>query len=298
MKKTTRMRQLILAEEILVMPGAHDALSAKVIERVGFKALVLGGYSATASRLGRPDVSFLTMTEMVNCLHHIVEAVDIPVFSDADTGYGNVTNVRRTVQEFEKAGVGALFIEDQVFPKRCGHMEGKQIIPTADMVAKIKAAVDARVDEDLVIMARTDAVATDGVDEAIERANIYREAGADLILVEAIRSVEDMRRTNKEVKAPTMANMVEGGKTPILTIKDLQEVGYSCVCIPNATVYATSWALTGLWETLKADGTTNRWTDKMIRFNEFNTLIGLDEVRARESHYYKELFSSLQKQGK
>ena len=298
MKKTSLMKKLILDEEILVMPGAHDPLSAKIIELVGFKALILGGYSATASRLGKPDVSFLTMTEMADCLRNISDVVDIPVFADGDTGYGNVTNVRYTVRAFEKAGVAALFIEDQVFPKRCGHMEGKQIIPTLDMVAKIKAAVDARVDEDLVIMARTDAVATHSVNEAIERANIYREAGADLILVEAVTSVEQMKRTNESIHAPTMANMVEGGKTPILTVKELQDVGYSVVCIPNATVYATAWALKELWSELKKEGTTRNWMDKMIYFDDFNKLVGLNKVRELESYYYKDLFESLRKKNK
>ena len=298
MKKTSLMKKLVLDEEILVMPGAHDPLSAKIIELVGFKALILGGYSATASRLGKPDVSFLTMTEMADCLRNISDVVDIPVFADGDTGYGNVTNVRHTVRAFEKAGVAALFIEDQVFPKRCGHMEGKQIIPTLDMVAKIKAAVDARVDEDLVIMARTDAVATHSVNEAIERANIYRDAGADLILVEAVTSVEQMKRTNENIHAPTMANMVEGGKTPILTVKELQDVGYSVVCIPNATVYATAWALKGLWSELKKEGTTRNWMDKMIYFDDFNKLVGLNKVRELESYYYKDLFESLRGKNK
>jgi 2,3-dimethylmalate lyase len=298
MRKTSVMKKLILDEEILVMPGAHDALSAKIIELVGFKTLILGGYSATASRLGKPDVSYLTVTEMADCLRNISDVVDIPLFADGDTGHGNATNVRQTVRAFERAGAAALFIEDQVFPKRCGHMDGKQIIPTLDMVAKIKAAVDARVDEDLLIMARTDAVATDSVDEAIERANIYREAGADLILVEAVTSVEQMRRTNESIHAPTMANMVEGGKTPILTVRELQDVGYSVVCIPNATVYATAWALRGLWSDLKKEGTTRKWTDRMICFDDFNKLVGLDKVRERESYYYKDLFESLRQRNK
>jgi len=293
MRKTSLMKKLILDEDILVMPGAHDALSAKIIELVGFKALILGGYSATASRLGKPDVSFLTMTEMADCLRNISDVVDIPVFADGDTGYGNVTNVRHTVKAFEKAGAAALFIEDQVFPKRCGHMEGKQITPTLDMVAKIKAAVDARVDQDLVIMARTDAIATDGLDEAIERGNTYVEAGADLILVEAVTSVDQIKRTNESINAPTMANMVEGGKTPILTVRELQDVGYSVVCIPNATVYATAWALKGLWSELKKEGTTRSWMDRMIYFDDFNKLVGLNKVRELESYYYKDLFESL-----
>ena len=164
--------------------------------------------------------------------------------------------------------------------------------------AKIKAAVDARVDEDLMIMARTDAIATDGVQEAIDRANIYLQAGADLILVEAVTSVEQMRQTNQAIPAPTMANMVEGGKTPLLTVQELQDVGYSLVCIPNATVYATAWALRGLWSELKKEGTTKNYMDRMICFNDFNTFIGLDRVRERESYYYKDLFESAKRDRK
>ena len=280
------------------MPGAHDALSAKIIETVGFKAVTMGGYAASAASLAKPDVSLLSLNEYVNIVRNIVEAVDLPLFVDGDTGHGNVTNVQRTVRLFESAGVAGLFIEDQVFPKRCGHMEGKQIISTMEMVAKIKAAVDARVDQDLVIMARTDAVATDGLDEAIERGNRYAEAGADLIFVEAPTSREDMLRTNREIKAPTNAIQIEGGKTPLLTVKELEELGFNVVVYPNVTVYATAWALRGLWEGLKKNGSTKHWLDKIIPFNEFNTLIGLDKVRELESFYYKDLFECLQQQNK
>ncbi|RPJ11982.1 MAG: oxaloacetate decarboxylase [Deltaproteobacteria bacterium] len=298
MKKTTLFRKLMLNKEIFVIPGCHDALSAKIVELVGFKAVTMGGYAASAASLAKPDVSLLTLTEYVNIARNIVQAVDLPLFVDGDTGHGNVTNVGRTVRVFENAGVAALFIEDQVFPKRCGHMEGKQIIPTAEMVAKVKAAVDARVDEDLVIMARTDAIAVYGVDDAIERANLYREAGADLIFVEAPRSVEEMRRINTNVDAPTLAIQLEGGKTPLLTTKDLQEIGFNVVVYPNATVYATAWALKGLWETLKKEGTTRSFTDRMIGFDDFNTLVGLDKIRELESFYYRDLFESLQKKNK
>ena len=298
MKKTTLFRKLMLDKEIFVIPGCHDALSAKIVELVGFKAVTMGGYAASAASLAKPDVSLLTLTEYVNIARNIVQAVNLPFFVDGDTGHGNVTNVGRTVRVFENAGVAALFIEDQVFPKRCGHMEGKQIIPTAEMVAKVKAAVDARVDEDLVIMARTDAIAVYGIDDAIERANLYREAGADLIFVEAPRSVEEMRRINTNVDAPTLAIQLEGGKTPLLTTKDLQEIGFNVVVYPNATVYATAWALKGLWETLKKEGTTRSFTDRMICFDDFNTLVGLDKIRELESFYYRDLFESLQKQNK
>jgi 2,3-dimethylmalate lyase len=298
MKKTTLFRKLMLDKEIFVIPGCHDALSAKIVELVGFKAVTMGGYAASAASLAKPDVSLLTLTEYVNIARNIVQAVDLPFFVDGDTGHGNVTNVARTVREFENAGVAALFIEDQVFPKRCGHMEGKQIIPTAEMVAKVKAAVDARVDNDLVIMARTDAVAVNGIEDAIERANLYRETGADLIFVEAPRSVEEMKRINREVDAPTLAIQIEGGKTPLVTTKELEELGFNVVVYPNATVYATAWALKGLWETLKKEGTTRSYTDRMICFDDFNTLIGLDKIRELETFYYRDLFESLQKQNK
>lgn len=293
MRKTTQLKKLILDEEILVMPGAHDALSAKIIEQAGFKAVTMGGYAASAASLAKPDVSLLTLTEYVHIVRNIVEAVDLPLFVDGDTGHGNVTNVQRTVRVFENAGVAGLFIEDQVYPKRCGHMEGKQIISTEEMVAKIKAAVDARVDQDLVIMARTDAVAISGIDAAIERANRYAEAGADLIFVEAPTSREDMLRSNREINAPTNAIQIEGGKTPLLTVKELEELGFNVVVYPNATVYATAWALMGLWEGLKKNGSTKHWLDKIIPFDEFNALVGLDKIRDLESYYYRDLFESL-----
>lgn len=293
MKKTTLFKKLMLDKEILVMPGCHDALSAKIIETVGFKAVTMGGYAATAASLAKPDVSILSLTENVGITRNIVQAVDLPLFVDGDTGHGNVTNVQRTVREFESAGVAGLFIEDQVFPKRCGHMEGKQIIPTVEMVAKLKAAVDARVDEDLVIMARTDAIATSGINEAIDRSNIYKEAGADLIFVEAPTSLEEMKYINESIDAPTLAIQIEGGKTPFLTTKELEDLGFNIVVYPNATVYATAWALKELWEGLMRDGTTKNFMDKMICFDDFNTFVGLDKVRELESHYYRDLFESL-----
>ena len=177
--------------------------------------------------MGKPDISFLTLIEMVDHIARLTDTVDIPVFVDGDTGHGGVLNVARTVREFERAGAAGLFIEDQVFPKRCGHMEGKQVVGREDMLAKIKAALDARNDSDLVIMARTDALAVLGVDEAIERGILYREAGADLIFVEAPRSIEEMRRINREIDAPTLANNVEGGQTPFLPAKELEGLGYN-----------------------------------------------------------------------
>jgi 2,3-dimethylmalate lyase len=295
MKKTSLLKKLILDNDILVMPGAHDALSAKIIELVGFKALTMGGYAASAASLAKPDVSLLTLTEYVNTARNIAQAVEIPLFVDGDTGHGNITNVQRTVREFENAGVAGLFIEDQIFPKRCGHMEGKQIISTLEMVAKIKAAVDARVDDDLVIMARTDALAVNGIDDAIERGNIYRQAGADLIFVEAPTSKEEMVRINREIEAPTLAIQLEGGKTPLLTTQEIEELGFKVVVYPNSTVYATAWALKELWTELLKNGSTKSFVEKMICFNDFNDLVGLDKIRNLEAYYYHDLLETLKK---
>jgi len=293
MKNTTRFKELILNDEILVLPGCHDALSAKVIEQVGFNAVTMGGYAASAARLAKPDVSLLTLYEYVEIVRNIVQVVDIPFFADGDTGHGNVTNVQRTVRELENTGAAGLFIEDQVFPKRCGHMEGKQIISKMEMVAKLKAAVDARVDEDFVIMARTDAIAVYGTDDAIERANAFSDAGADLIFVEAPTSVEQMKNINESIDAPTMAIQIEGGKTPFLTTKELEELGFNAVVYPNATVYSTAWVLRELWQGLMKEGSTKGAMDRMIRFDDFNKLVGLDKIRESESFYYQDLFESL-----
>jgi len=290
MRKTTRLKELILASEILIMPGAHDSLVARIIEQAGFQAVTLGGYPATANLLGKPDVSLLSMTEMVEYTRRICGAVDLPVFTDGDTGYGNVTNVYRTVKEMERAGAAGMFIEDQVFPKRCGHMEGKQVIPAEEMVAKIKAALDARIDPDFVIMARTDALAVHGIEEAIRRGNLYRETGADLIFVEAPQTIEDMKRINREINAPTLANNVEGGKSPLLTAKKLESIGYNVVVFPIASTYCIAKAVVDLMRELKEKGTTESFLDRMITFTSFNELVGLPDIRKKEEGYLKGLF--------
>lgn len=289
MKKSTLLKQLIHAPEILVLPGAYDALSAKIVQQAGFQAVTMGGYPASAALLGKPDVNLLTLTEMVDHARRIAEAVDIPLFVDGDTGHGNVTNVIRTVREFEKAGVAGLFIEDQVSPKRCGHMEGKQVIPAAEMVAKIKAAVDARVDQDLVIMARTDARAISGLDDAIERGNRYREAGADIIFVEAPVKEKELRRVTSEIDAPTLANMVEGGKTPSYSSREFGEMGFAVVAFPLATIYAAAWAVNTLMKELFRTGTTQGHGDRLITFADFNRLVGLEEIRETERRYYRDI---------
>jgi methylisocitrate lyase len=290
MRKTTRLKKLISASEILIMPGAHDSLVARIIEQAGFQAVTLGGYPATANLLGKPDVSLLSMTEMVEYTRRICGAVDLPVFTDGDTGYGNVTNVYRTVKEMERAGAAGMFIEDQVFPKRCGHMEGKQVIPAEEMVAKIRAALDARTDPDFVLMARTDALAVHGIEEAIRRGNLYRETGADLIFVEAPQTIEDMKRINREINAPTLANNVEGGKSPLLSAKKLESIGYNVVVFPIASTYCIAKAVTDLMRELKEKGTTESFLDRMIPFAFFNELVGLPDIRKKEESYLKGLF--------
>lgn len=283
MRRTTRFRRLVEAKEILVLPGAHDALAARLIEQTGFQALMAGGYSATATLLGQPDTGQLGMTEMAEFYARLCDATALPVFADGDTGYGNVTNVARTVRAYERAGVGGLFIEDQVAPKRCGHMAGKAVIPAEEMVGKVKAALDARVDPDLVIMARTDALTVNGIDDAIERAVLYREAGADLIFVESPRNVSEMRRICREVDAPLMANNVEAGLTPLLTAAELQEIGYAAVMFPVAATYTVARSLSELFGALRKDGTTAAQRRRMIAFDAFNDLVGLPALRRAEA---------------
>jgi 2-methylisocitrate lyase-like PEP mutase family enzyme len=288
MKKTTLLRKLISDPGILVIPVVHDPLCAKIAEQAGIRAIFSAGYANSAAYLGQPDVSLMALTEMVNCASRIVDAVTIPVFADGDTGYGNVTNVIRTVELYEKAGVAGLFIEDQVFPKRCGHMDEKQVIPAEEMAAKIRAAVDARKDPDLVIMARTDSLAVSGIEEAISRANLYHEAGADLLFVEAPESVEQMRRICSEVKGPAFANNLPGGKTPVLNARELQEIGYAVVADATSCTYVIARAVRELFTELARTGSSAALSDRMILFDEFNRLVGLPEIREREREYYSQ----------
>ena len=287
MKKTSLLRKYIIEDSILVMPGAHDALTAKIVEQSGFKALTIGGYSASASILGKPDLSFLSLTEMADCVRRIVDVVDIPVFTDGDTGHGNVLNVRHTVKEIERTGAAGMFIEDQVFPKRCGHMLDKQVIETSEMIAKVKAAVDARVDDDFVIMARTDALAVNGLEDAIERSNLFVEAGADLIFVEAPITIEQMRMITAQIDAPTLANNIEGGKSPLLSATELEKIGYNTVVFPVAATYAVAKVVGDLMTELATTGTTAGFISQMVSFDEFNDLIGLDHLRSLERKYFQ-----------
>jgi methylisocitrate lyase len=285
MKRSTRFRLLVEAPEILLLPGVHDALTLRLAEQAGFAAVTCGGYAATASLLGVPDMAQLGMSEMAEMYARLCDQTELPVFADADTGYGGTANVARTVRAFERAGVAGLFIEDQLAPKRCGHMKGKQVVPAVEMVAKIKAALDARRDGDLVIMARTDARAIEGLEAAVERAQIYREAGADGLFVEAPLTVEEMAYICAEVPGPCMANNVEGGLTPILPASALEEVGYAMVAYTVAASYAIAHAVAGLYATLARDGTSDAWRPNMVDFASFNELVGLSRLRAEEAAY-------------
>jgi methylisocitrate lyase len=283
LRRTTRLKELIAAPDIVVLPGVHDALGCRLAEAAGFAALTAGGYGATATLLGRPDSSQLSLTELAEMYSRFCDATTLPLLADADTGFGNVTNVARAVRLYEKAGVAGLFIEDQVFPKRCGHMAGKDVIAAADWLAKIKAALDAREDPDLVSMARTDAIAVHGLDDAIERAQLAREAGADLIFVEAPADVAAMRRICAEVPGPCLANNVETGMSPLLPAAELQAIGYAAVVFPVAATYAVAHALRALFAELRATGTTASLLPRMLEFGEFNALVGLPAQREREA---------------
>lgn len=287
MKNTTRFGDLLHAKEILPIPVAHDPLCAKIAEISGFDAVCCAGYASSAALLAKPDIDLLTLTEMTDCVRRMVNAVDIPVFADGDTGHGNVTNVRRTVELFEAAGAASVLIEDQVSPKRCGHMGGKEVIEPGQMEAKIEAAVDARGDPDFLVLARTDAVAVHGIDEAIERANRYLDAGADWIFVEAPETIEQMRRITAEVDAPTLANMIPGGKTPLLSTAELQEIGFSAVAFPTVCTYAIAKTVGTLFAELRANGSLADLSTPMLDFESFNRLVGLPEIREREAHYYR-----------
>lgn len=285
MNRTTVFRRLLQEPEILMLPGAHDALTARIIAQCGFKAYTAGGYSATAGMLGAPDISQLSMTEMADFYTRLCDTSPLPILADADTGYGGTTNVARTVRAYERAGVAAMFIEDQVFPKRCGHMDGKRVVSRNEWLEKIKAALDSRVDSDLVIMARTDALAVKGIDEAIIRAHLAWEVGADLLFVEAPTDIEQMKRICSELDGPTLANNVEAGKTPFLTASELQAIGYAAVAYPVAATYTITKAVRELMVTLASEGSTLGMVDRMVSFEEFNNTVGLSDIRAREIAY-------------
>jgi len=282
-----RLRELLSAGGPLVAPGAYDALSARLIEQAGFDAVYMTGFGTTASLIGRPDVGLLSGAEMVDNARRIVAAVDVPVIADADTGYGNAINVVRTVQLYEQAGVAGIQLEDQVMPKKCGHMSGKLLIGAEEMAGKLRAAVEARRDPDLLIIARTDAVAVTGIDDAITRAHAFAAAGADVLFVEAPTSEADIERVAGELRgvAPLVFNWAEGGKTPPLSLERIGELGFSLVIYPIGTLLAATAGIRALLATLKSDGTPVAALPSLPGFDEFTDLIGLPEIQGLEQRY-------------
>jgi len=279
------LRELLARPEPILAPGAYDALSARLIEAAGFPAVYMTGFGSAASLLGRPDVGLLGMSEMVDNARRIAGAVAVPVIADADTGYGNPITVIRTVHEYENAGVAAIHIEDQLSPKKCGHMEGKQLVSVEDMVAKVRAAVAAR-RTDLVLIARTDAGAVEGLDGALNRARLYREAGADVIFFEAPQSEAEIETVAHELSdVPLLFNWAEGGKTPPIAYARLRELGFRIVIFPIGAMLAATRAIRDLLQTIRADGTPAAALAGLPRFGEFLDFIGLPEIQALEQRF-------------
>ncbi len=273
--------------EPVLAPGAYDALSARLVEQTGFEAVYMTGFGTSASLLGRPDVGLLTFSEMVDNARRMVQAVKVPVVADADNGYGNPINVIRTVKEYEAAGVAAIHIEDQMIPKKCGHMEGKHVIEASEMVEKVRAAVEARHSEDFVIIARTDARAVEGMDGALERARLYRNAGADALFVEAPRSEDEVAAVAEEFPdTPLLFNWLEGGETPPVPLERLKELGFGLIIFPLSTMLAATRAIRETLAKIHADGSPiSVMEDRLLPFEEFTDFIGLPEIEDLEERF-------------
>jgi 2-methylisocitrate lyase-like PEP mutase family enzyme len=281
------LHQRLISGNPLLAPGVYDALGALIAAQAGFEALYLSGASIAYSRAGAPDIGLMSMTEVADALAAITERVPLPVIVDADTGFGNALNARRTVRLFERAGAAAIQLEDQTLPKRCGHLSGKSLVSKNEMVGKIKAALDARRSDETLIVARTDAIAVEGVDLALERADAYLTAGADVLFIEAPQSLEQMQQICGRFKgrAPLLANMVEGGKTPVRSVEELGEIGFSLVIFPGGLARALAKAATDYFQSLKAHGSTLPFRDRMLDFDGLNKLLGTAEVLEQGARY-------------
>ncbi len=273
--------------DIVLAPGVYDALSALIAEQSGFEALYLSGASIAYTRLGRSDVGLTTFTEVAETLARITERVTLPVIVDADTGFGNALNVMRTVKGFERAGAAMIQIEDQTFPKRCGHLDGKAVVPVREMVGKLKAALDARASSDTLILARTDALAVEGLDAAFERAQAYLDAGVDALFIEALRTPAQMSAACARFgsRVPLLANMVEGGKTPVQSAAELQTHGFRIAIFPGGTARAVAHTLQGYYASLKLHQTTQPWKDRMLDFDGLNEVIGTAQLLQTAKRY-------------
>jgi len=276
---------LIAAGRIMVVPGAYDVLSAKIAARAGFPAVVLTGYGVAASYLGEPDFGLLTQTEMLDTARRVIQATGIGVIVDGDTGHGGPLNVQRMVRELVRMGARGVLLEDQQWPKRCGHMRGKAVIDAEEHAAKIRAAVDAKEGAGFLITARTDAIATHGLDEAIRRARLYKQAGADLLFVEGPRNVEELRRIGREVPRPLAVNLIEGGQTPLCSLEELSDMGFFSVGFVLSGLYAAARALERTYATIRRFGSTDSLGDALMRFDEFNRLVGVEKRYDEDERY-------------
>ncbi len=281
------LKQRLAEPRLLLAPGVYDALSALLAEQAGFEALYLSGASIAYTRLGRSDVGLTTYPEVADTLARVTERVQVPVIVDADTGFGNALNVQRTVRGLERAGAAMIQLEDQTFPKRCGHLDGKAVVPVGEMCGKLRAALDARASDQTLILARTDALAVEGLDAALERAERYLECGVDALFVEALRTPAQMDAACARFahRVPLLANMVEGGKTPVQSAAELGQRGFRLAIFPGGTVRALAHALQGYYASLAAHGTTAPWRERMLDFDGLNAVIGTPELMALGARY-------------
>ena len=279
------LRKLLAGPELVLAPGVADAMNARIVAKEGYKALYMTGSGTAAVRLGLPDVGLLTMSEMVDNAQRIADAAGIPLIADADTGYGNAINVRRTVREYERAGVAALHIEDQQWPKRCGHFAGKTLVPVADMVSKLKAAADARRDSDFIVIARTDAYSVEGYEGALERAARYVEAGADMIFVEELRTPDELAEVPRRFPVPALYNMAGSGKTPFLTADEIQRLGFKVAIYPNFIMRAAIHAAQKVLRALRDTGDIKGVLDTLSGWEERHELLRMSEIRELEQRY-------------
>ena len=282
---TKRLRELLARPKVLMAPGAADALTARLIAKHGFEAIYMTGAGTTAVRLGMPDVGLLTMNEMVDNARSIADASQLPLIADADTGYGGPVNVQRTVRAYERAGVAGIHIEDQQWPKRCGHLAGKSLIPAEEMAAKIRAGIDAKLDPDFVLIARTDALAVEGFERAMERCRLYEEAGADMIFLEAPSKMEHLAAIPKAFRKPTLYNMASSGKTPFLPADEIQKLGFKVIIYPNFALLSAITAINKTLTELKTKGTPAGIVHDIASFQDFFNLVGMKEVQEAEAKY-------------
>ena len=281
------LKSMLKSKKPLVIPGVYDALGAKIAQKVGFDAMFQTGYGTSATLFGMPDYGFIGSTETVDNARRICRAVSVPVIIDADTGYGNALSVWKLVKELESAGAGGIFLEDQKWPKRCGHMQGKEIISQEEYTEKLSAAIDARENKDFIIVARTDARATEGLDDAIQRGKQNKKTGADAIFVEAPRSLDEMKKIGKEINAPLVANMIEGGATPLSSAEVLNKIGFKIILYPLSVLYANTFATMNILKELKKTGSTSKYEQKIVNFDQFNDLVELSKFREMEKEVRK-----------